>query len=61
MVRKGCAERPLKKDFRGERSRPCEYSEEVCTSSDPEVGVKLGFIRFGKESSVASVGEKGGK
>ena len=28
---------------------------------DPEVGVRLGFIRFGKESSVASVGEKGGK
>ena len=28
---------------------------------DPEVGVRLGFIKFGKESSVASVGEKGGK
>ena len=28
---------------------------------DPEVGVRLGFIKLGKESSVASVGEKGGK
>ena len=25
---------------------------------DPEVGVKLGFIKFGKESSVASVVRK---
>ena len=26
---------------------------------DPEVGVRLGFIRFGKESSVAGAGRTG--